>query len=234
MMICPKCGFEQQASPECVRCGVVIEKLVKNTRENAVVKDRPENTKPALFERGKHTSTVKDFFLKWLRKLSDRLIRLLILSCITWLAYSALLYLCKALWSVYIETPVGRRFVSDFSPTARVIFEVLSLDLLRLSFSINIAALKTCLLTGAVCQALSITRYFYLSRGLIARMVFWGGLCSALTSYDIWNFLDVNWRTAFLLVLPPTLPISVSCFKFTSELLPELSTILNIKSLRQL
>ena len=254
MLICPKCGFQQQQSPECIKCGIVIEKWVEKKKENAVTKDGSRNTNQTLFETvkqlfprhlisvinryvwgwKKQIPTGKNLGFKWLRRALDGLIQLLLLLCATWLGYSALLYVCRALWNLYIETPVGRTFVSHYSSSAHSIFEVLNLNLFQLSFSLNVVALKTCLVIGAVCQICSITRYFYLSRGLIARIFFWGFLCSALTCYNMWNSLDMNWRTCFVLCLAPSLSLFGSCFKFTSELLPEFSTILNIKRLKTL
>lgn len=240
MMICPKCGFEQQQSPECIKCGIVIEKSGEKKKESAVTEDGSKNTNQTLFETVKQVflqpliSIIKKYVFRWLRRALDGLIQLLLLLCVTWLGYSALLYVCKALWNLYIETPMGRSFVSHYSSTARPIFELLNLNLFHLSFSLNVVALKACLVIGAVCQISSITRYFYLSRGSIARIFFWGFLCSALTCYNIWNSLDINWHISFLLGLAPSLFLFGSCFKFTSELLPEFSTFLNIKRFKTL
>jgi hypothetical protein len=250
MMTCPKCGFEQETSPECIKCGIVIEKWLQKTRQNAFAKDESENTKQTLFETTTEPvpqnpiSAIKGWFfgskehvlshkavcLKWLRTIRDEVVHLVLLLFIVWLLYSGLLYLCRALWYLYVETPIGHRFVSHYTSSSDHIFELLDLNLFVLSIGLIAVALKTCLVTGAVCKILSITRYFYLPAGLIARIFFWGFICSALTSYNVRNSFDMNWPTAFLLGLAPSLSVFGSCFEFTSELLPELSTILNIKT----
>ena len=199
MMICP----------ECVKCGIgiVVERWGAKKRENAGTEDGSKNTNQALFGTVKQVfhrplvaavPAIKKYVFRWLRRALDGLIQLLLLLCVTWLGYSALLYACKALWNLYIETPVGRGFVSHYSSSAHFIFEVLNLNLFQLSFSLNVLALKACPVIGAVCQISCITRYFYLSRGSIARIFFWGFLCSALTCYNIRNSLDINWHLSLI------------------------------------
>jgi len=193
-----------------------------------------EASKSPFFIDKKYLLEAKKVCSKWLRKVLDRSIQLLILFIVACLGYAALLYLAQIGWSLYLETPVGSRFVLYNRELARTIAGLLHLNPLSQSLKLSVIALEMCLLTGAVCQVCLITRYFYQARGLFSRIFFWGLLCAALTAYRVYTALNMPWHTAFVLGLPPSLSLFTACFNFTSELLPELSTIFSIKRFKTL
>jgi hypothetical protein len=49
-MICPKCGFEQEQSPECIKCGIIIEKYQKVLKQEEEAKDRTEGMWEAVLQ----------------------------------------------------------------------------------------------------------------------------------------------------------------------------------------
>ncbi len=215
MIVCPKCGFEQEQSPECAKCGIIMAKWQKTAEQSIVAK-------------------AKSPFRKWARTIRDETVHLIFVLFIVWLLYTGLLHMCRALWYLYVETPLGHGFVSYFPSTSHRIYELLDMNLFLLSVDVIVVASVTSLVTGAACQILSITRRFFLPMGLVGQIFFWGSLCSAFTSGIVRISYDTEWLTSFLMGLAPTLGIFRSCFELTSELLPELGRILDIKTLKRL
>lgn len=164
----------------------------------------------------------------WFRNVVEGFFALLLSGVISWLALAGFLYLGRMLWFLYIETPVGRTFVSHYGAIADPIFALSRLNPFSFSLSICTEALKACFLISAGCRFLSITRFFFMSRGLFVRVFFWGVMCAALTTYGLSGWLKLHWQGAFALGLIPSIILAGRCFEVASQILPEFFTILRL------
>ena len=188
----------------------------------------------SLFSKGQKDPSVQNPFLVWLHNIVERFIQLLIVIFVTWLGYLIFLYMVNMMWTLYLETPLGKGFVSYYAERAQSISKVLEMDFIKLSLNITFIALKTCLFTGAICQVFFITRYFFLPRGLLSKIFFWGLLLSGLTSYFVGNVLGLDLKSAFILSIFPSVILSGYCFDFTSRLLPEITTMFDATAYKKM
>ncbi len=49
-MICPKCGLEQEQSPECIKCGIIIEKFQKVLKQEEETNSQVEGMWKAVLQ----------------------------------------------------------------------------------------------------------------------------------------------------------------------------------------
>jgi hypothetical protein len=106
-----------------------------------------------------------------------------------------------------------------------VIESVQRQNFLMLTLRLTLIVVTVCLVLGAVSQALLLTRYLYDPQGFFGRLILWGVPCAGLTSFAICRTLNWGWATSFSLGLVPSLILFSFCFKFTSGLVPEISTV---------
>lgn len=138
-----------------------------------------------------------------------------------------LLYLCKIIWYTYMATPIGKQYMVFFAGRSQAVTYILSNNLVIFSIRLTLSAFTTCLLVGAVCQVLHITRYLYMSRGFFGRIVFWGLPLTAVAAYCAQFAFEIEfWPTAVILFFVPTLCVFTGCFKYTTELLPEIEDVI--------
>jgi len=164
---------------------------------------------------------------RWFRLLTQELTQLAIAFIIIIAAFIALLYLAKFLWQVYQETPVGHQFLLDYATLSRSIQHVFSMHLATLSIYSTIAALQACLVIGGLSKLISLKRYLYDPQGFLFRGVLWGLPCTALTALGLLSShnLNLNWQTAAVLGLPPTLAMLGPIFSFIERVVPELISV---------
>lgn len=82
---------------------------------------------------------------RWLLNLAKDLAYVFMFFVISVAICSGLLYMLKALWFTYTATPTGEHFILHFGSRADAIERVLSQRLFLLSLSVNVMALKVCL-----------------------------------------------------------------------------------------
>ena len=169
---------------------------------------------------------MKNAVFEWLRLLWSKTVGLAFASGITVVLYAGLLYIVNLLWMIYIETPVGKRFLSLHIVDIRAIEDLRVENFLMLSLEVILIVLMVCLVFGAVSQAFLLIRYFYEGRGFFYRLIVWGIPCVALTSVAISRTYEMGPVASFLFVLVPTMVLFQSCLRFTPGLLPETSTVI--------
>jgi len=162
----------------------------------------------------------------WLRLLWSKSVALAFASGVTAILYAGLFYIINLFWILYLETPVGKRFLALHIVDVGTIEGLLSENFLLLSLEIILAVLTACLIFGAVSQIFLLIRYFHEGRGFFYRLIVWGVPCVALTAVAISNIYERGLMASFLLAVVPTIALFQSCLRFTSGLLPDISTVI--------
>jgi hypothetical protein len=176
----------------------------------------------------KHLATFLQDLKAYGRKALDVFIRVLLTLAIAFAASTAAFYLCKIMWSFYIETPVGQRFTADFPEKTRMIVDVLSRMSIPLILQVTLIAFFMCLGISAVCQVCHVTRRFYQPRGLFGKVFVWGLLLTAAVAAYIRSVIGIsNWGSAYAVALIPTMCIFSICFKASDDLLPEIGPLVH-------
>lgn len=193
--------------------------------QRAMDKVLPERLKQLY---GKYLLRIKDFS-EYLSNVADLMTRTILLVVITIIVNTGFLYFSKMMWTFYIATPVGERFITEFPVRAQAFLNVFSRVSIGFSIRVTIAAFTTCLAISAICQVLHIARYFYHSRGFFGRIILWGLPLTAVVAKYIqsgFGFGFEKWGTAYAVSLIPTLCVFMLCFKVTTELLPEIGYLI--------
>jgi len=169
---------------------------------------------------------MKNAAFDWLRLLWRKIVRLAFSSAIAVVLYTGLLYILNLFWMLYIETPVGKRFLALHVIDIKAIEDLRAGNFLMLSLEIILIVLMVCLVFGAVCQVFSLIRYFYEGRGLLYRLTVWGIPCVVLTAAAISRTFEIGPVASLLLAVVPAMVLFQGCLRFTPGLLPEISTLI--------
>jgi len=171
---------------------------------------------------------------RWLLSLAKDLASVFMFFVISVAICSGLLYMLKALWFTYTATPTGEHFILHFGSRADAIETVLSQRLFLLSLSVNVMALKVCLVGTVAGRLFFLVRYLYEYRGFWGRMLFWGVPCASLSAYLSTVSYDLDWMPALVLSAISILLLLNPCIRLVSGLLPEIKAIWgSISSLMQ-
>jgi len=163
---------------------------------------------------------------EWLRLLCGKSVRLALTSGAVIFLYTGLLYFVDFLWMIYIETPVGQRFLTLNLVDISAIESLRGENFLALSLEVILIVILVCLVFGAVSQVFLLNRYFREGRGFFYRLIIWGIPCVALTSIAISRIYEMGSGASALLGLVPTVVLFNSCLRFTPGLLPEISSVI--------
>ena len=256
MLICLHCNFEQNRAAECVRCGIIIDKYrdKKPPPSSEQAETRPGKAESADLSPAEEISekTITDYtwllqkiipskleylfrniftrrnpFYKYLANFLDVIIQAGLLVLATTIICIVFMYMCKMTWSVYIATPVGKKFLNMFPVKAQNIVDILNRELIFFSIQLTLKAFIICLVTSALCQVFHIARYLYQPRGFVMKVILWGLPLTALVAIHIQDAFGLKQLgPAYVVALVPTLCVFSGCFKFTYELLPEIGALI--------
>jgi magnesium-transporting ATPase (P-type) len=162
---------------------------------------------------------------RWNRNLIYSLIEIIILCAATTVIFIAVVSFLKAMWHLYLQTPVGRKFVSDASLVANpTLAELLSKDLILFSVEVTATTLIAGLIIAAICQVLAVRRIFYEGRGL-ANRIMWVLLFITVSAHILTDRSQIDFPIAIWLSVLPSLCMFATCLTVCARLLPELTPI---------
>jgi hypothetical protein len=169
---------------------------------------------------------MKNPVFAWLRLWWSKSVRLAFASGVTIILYAALLYIVNLCWMLYIETPLGKRFLALQIIDIGTVEGLQAENFLELSIEVSLTVVTVCLVFGAVSQVFLLIRYLYEGRGLWYRFMMWGIPCIALTAAVISRTYGIGPVASSLLALPPTMVLFPRCLRYPNGLLPDISTVI--------
>jgi hypothetical protein len=160
--------------------------------------------------------------LKFFRKLLGTITEIILLIAFTVVAYVIILYFVKLWWVLFSTTHVGQAYADMFSKSYRITEDIFSRDIINLAANLTLTSFIVCLVTGALCKFLHITRYFYSALGFFGRIFFFGlPLTYIVAVYMLYTDDFGQIDTAFTVAAVPTLCVFTGCFRLAEEYVPE-------------
>ncbi len=173
-------------------------------------------------------SNVRQSFIRYWRNAIDAIFKNIFLLIVVIIANTFLLLLCKIMWNVYASTPVGQQFIAINYEMTRNIVGLFDRNLSILSFKLTFIAFVLCFVISTICQILHILQYFYLSKGTMGKIFFWGLPLTYITAVFIKPLLNIEQLSAiYIVALFPTLSVFIGCFDLSIKLWPELGSLIN-------
>ncbi len=167
--------------------------------------------------------------IKYFYKLIGTMIEAALLVSAAGLLSLFVYYTLGLLWYVYLDTPMGDKFISLHPEMAETIFALSELDLLYFCAEVTLTAFVICFALSALCRFLHISHYLYLSLKLFGRLAFWGIPFTGAVSYYIKTEYGLNnWEITAFIVMIPTYLMFISCFRYSQKLIPEAGDVLKI------
>ncbi|WP_419663960.1 uncharacterized protein Dvar_41980 [Desulfosarcina variabilis str. Montpellier] len=158
----------------------------------------------------------------YFRSLVDWLLKGLILFCCVLIITTGLFIICKTLWFSYVASPVGRLYPVYFPQRARLMGMVLGQDIIVFPIMLTILSFGAGLICAAGCRFFYLTRYIFLARGLMGRILLLSLPINVLAAAALRPIFPYpHWGAAYAATLIPTLLSFIFCFKFTNRFLPE-------------
>lgn len=238
-MVCPGCGLKQAKAPDCVRCGIVIERFLRELKEDLLADAEDESDAEDKTEQKGDTSLKKktltffeeagidqkkytSSFFRWMKRSAFLMAQTAVFWGVVWLLCAGLFYSSGILWRLYVETHIGQTYLVHFRAGAEAIFELVGKNPLVLALELTLITLAIGLVIGAVSRLCFIMTLFYTGRGFFWRMAVWGAITVFFSTYAAVTFLGMQWRFGFVLSVFPALCLFGICFRLTRHLLPEL------------
>ncbi len=167
---------------------------------------------------------IKVYFVK----LCNNAIQALFLVVLAWILCVVLLYITDMMWNLYLQTPMGSRFVRAFPEESTAIDHLFSYDTIYLGMDLVRFSFLICIGSAFICRSLHISRHFYYSMTLPARFVIWGGGLAAVMTYLIsMEYGFHSYVLTFLICLIPTELFLVYSFRYADDTLPEFGDIVS-------
>lgn len=249
MMTCPKCGFEQGKSRECIACGIIFDKIRPDILlPSAVVNKRRfrihEIYNDALNAIGNYGSALKDRVRRkvgidrirgiqsvmrvaglWLRDVLDRILTILVCGAVAWAFGIFLLSTLEGLWHLYLETEVGKHYLQYYPFRVQMIYRIIHYSPVYFSLSVCLTVLKACLLVAAVARVSFFARGYYEHRPAVFKIAVWSPVCAAAAGWLLQEEFDVTFQFGLALAVVPTLFLFIPCFELAVKCLPEANLI---------
>lgn len=168
-------------------------------------------------------ATVRGAISAYLRSLIRTILEGVVLLCLAVVLTTVGYLLCKIAWYSYRAGPLGQAYAVYFPQRAQLINTVLGRDLFLFPAMLTGISFTVGMIFSAGCKMLHITRYGYLTRGPLGKIVWFalplnvGAAAAVRTLFSI-----PHWGAAYAAALIPTLIVFAYCFQFTNRLLPEL------------
>lgn len=170
-------------------------------------------------------------FPKWQRainRLSNRLAECLFIFILAFGIEVVFLFGVSGFWALYTETHVGQVFISGNPEITAVIHNLLGGNLPFSGLMATLFAWGHLALFGVVGQLTMLLRFFYLSRGVIGRVLLCGGPLAAWSAMMLNDSLNTGFSAAVVLSIIPTLILMHSTFSLLSHYLPEIDDLYRV------
>jgi hypothetical protein len=246
---CPKCGCEQPAGLECHACGVIISKARPHNPFQVIENPDPPPSRSsapprllarmrrwmrpilALVEKIQHPINVKKL-TTWSQRVADRMVRCGLVFVIALILETAMLFLGKMLWSLYVATSMGQYYVEKLPEQAQMFQRIVDADPLSLGLDVTLVVLGVSLVVGCAAQILHLIRCLYESQGILVKLILWFIPCMGLTAWILnQRHPYPELALAGSLSIVPTLCMLSSSLYLARIILPELGDLRAIVSI---
>lgn len=245
-VICPGCATPQPAAAECLRCGLIFAKYRGgDASRQAEPSEAPPTPNPAS-SRAKgflevmvrlrraisrrffsNQATGEPFSAAPVRRWVDALLQSVVIIVLVDIAITGLLIFTKAMWHIYIATPVGERFMLSFGEPAQAMVALMELDFVLLAMRITGRVFGVCLGLAAVCQLSHLARLLYHTRNIIAKLLFWATPLSLGLSRLVSDITAIDYGPLNITLAAVAVGMLMPCtFAVTDKAIPELGEIL--------
>lgn len=166
-------------------------------------------------------------------RVMDAFFRTLAAAIFTYLFFILCFYMGKMLWHLYLSTPTGEQFLSEFSVEARFFKAFFTQDSIGLANFIVFTCLQNCFVVAIISRFFHLQRALYESRGVVGKIVLWAGALTYISACQIRDtFTFEPMGVVFTIAFIPTVFLYGYCFQLGKELVPELGEVLRNKTLR--
>jgi hypothetical protein len=135
----------------------------------------------------------------------------------------------KIAWYSFLASPLGQHYARYFPYRAQLVNMVLGRDLFLFPAVLTEISFSVGMFFSACFRLLHITRYAYLPRGPVGKIVLFALPLNVAAAVVVRKVCSVpHWVAAYFAVLIPTLLVFSYCFRSTNRLLPELGTFFSV------
>lgn len=174
-----------------------------------------------------HIPRPGNFLKPYRRRVLRVLLEALVLLAVTTIGFMGILLLCEALWHVYQSTYIGQQYAIMYEGNLPFLNLIEEVDIPTFCAELTLSAFFICMAVAAVCRIFELSPYLYESRSVMGQIGLWGLPLAAILSTRIHPMYGLEQSTvAIFLAAIPTLSIIRQCFRFSYELFPEISDIL--------